>query len=99
MSHHARRILLVLTALLSLSLPLAAQTQSDRQSDRQADRREPRGERFLSLIWERLTAPLAALGIGGPDAADPASPGTVPPPVLPDPGNGTDGRSILDPLG
>jgi hypothetical protein len=95
MSHHARRILLVLTALLSLSLPLAAQIQPDRQ----ADRGEPRGERFLSLIWERLTAPLAALGIGGSDPTDPASPGTVPPPPLPDPGNGTDGRSILDPLG
>jgi hypothetical protein len=95
MSHNARRILLVLTALLSLSLPLAAQVQSDRQPDRG----ESRAERFLTLVWERLTAPFAALGIGGPEASDPASPGIVPPPPPPDAGNGTDGRSILDPLG
>src|SRR2546423_1281821 len=96
MSHNARRILLVLTILFSLSLPLAPQVQPGLQPDR----REQRAESFLARLWERLTAPLAALGIGGPEASDPASPGTVPPPPPPPPpGNDTDGRSILDPLG
>jgi hypothetical protein len=84
-SYNVRRVLLSLTVLLSLSLPLAAQADPNRQ--------DLKAERFLALVWERLTAPFTALWAGAPDASDPASPGTG------DPASTTDGRSVIDPLG
>lgn len=85
MSHNARRVLLSLTVLLSLSLPLAAQVDPDCQ--------DLKAERFLTMVWERLTAPFTALWAGAPEASDPASLGTE------DPASTTDGRSVIDPLG
>jgi hypothetical protein len=88
MSHNVRRVLLVLTVLLSLSLPLAAQADPDRP--------EARAERFLNLVWDRLTVPFAALWNGTPEASDPTPPagsGTIAPTTT------TDGRSVIDPLG
>jgi hypothetical protein len=79
MSRTARRVLLVLSALLALSLPLAAQVRPDQ--------REDPAERFLAVVWERLTAPFMALW------------DSTAPPGSDDPEDTTDGRSTIDPLG
>jgi len=87
MFRRAHRIVLVLIALLSLSLPLAGQVRSDRDGRT--------GESFLSRLWQRLVSPVTALWAG--DTAPNADPQPVPPAT--DPGVTTDGRSMVDPLG
>lgn len=70
-----RRVLSVLCLLLFLGLPLAAQTERETVSP---------VARFLELVWERLSAPLAPVAAiwqadEGSDAEDPdagPNPGT-----------------------
>jgi hypothetical protein len=89
MSRAARRFLVVLVALLSLSLPLAAQARPGR-SDNGA-------ESFLtamSALWHRL-----AVSVGALWAADTTDGDTTQTPPPPAPDDSTDGRSTIDPLG
>ncbi|HEX3532062.1 MAG TPA: hypothetical protein VH988_33805 [Thermoanaerobaculia bacterium] len=91
MSSKTRRTVIVLAALVTLSLPLVAQARPERNQDRQ-DRHGARTEGFLTRLWEHLTAPFSVFldGTTGPTLS-------APPPT--DPGDTTDGRSILDPIG
>jgi hypothetical protein len=87
MSHKTRRAVIVLATLVSLALPLAAQARPDRQ-DRQ-ERQLTRTERLIAGLWEHFKASFAVL-----------LDGELPPPPPPaNPGETTDGRSILDPIG
>jgi len=96
MSSKTRRTVIVLATLatlITLSLPLAAQGRPDRQEDPQG-RQETRTAGLFAQLWERLTAPFAVFLDGTAGSTVPPPP---PPPV--DPGDTTDGRSIIDPIG
>jgi len=93
MSHGSRRALVVLLALASLSLPLAAQPH------RESARTSPPCLAELWNRWNQWTASLSALWSQDSDAGPATTedtpaprPESTPPPV-------PDGRSVIDPLG
>ena len=94
MFRNARGLAVVLVVFFSLSLPLIASASPGRP-----DRQESRAERFLALLWERLTAPIAALLDGAVNGAATTQTDPTPPPPSTNPGSSTDGRAILDPIG
>lgn len=82
-----RRVLSVLCLLLFLGLPVAAQTERETVSP---------VARFLELVWERLSAPLAPItAIWQADEGADEGSGAEEPDAGPTPGAGSD----WDPLG
>jgi hypothetical protein len=91
MSSSIRRVVCVLITLLALSLPLAAQAGPDRG--------ERAAQGFLSILWERLTAPFTVLWSA--DTTDTSGQTDPAGTITPTPGSEVlpDGRSVIDPLG
>lgn len=90
MSNSFRRVLALSALLLTLGLPAGAQEVS-------AAPAVAPGQGFFAMLWEQLTAPLAALWPAA--TTDAAAPDPATTTTTQDPGAFIDGRSTLDPLG
>jgi hypothetical protein len=86
-----QRTACVLVAVFVLALPLAAQTPGEERTTWM--------ERLLSMVWERLAAPLASLRTEATAEPKGASADSTDSTTSDDGDDDTDGRAHIDPNG